>query len=675
MLIFSQLPIRKTIRYIFFVLILGWILMTIILIYQYIMFSTVATKEQWWTIVQWVVWATSYLPYVQSFDAPFAYGNLLFDSCLTYNWIGNIYSLSPNFCDIKTTDNKIYTIRLTTDKRRSDNVPLTIKDLFFTYNEVIKNNKRKLSSVESYKDIIVAMLPDNTIRITFPLDSIDNKLLFTSPVLPQHILWDKTLEYYKTIFWVNPVVSSCTNILSQKNDQSSLVFDMTRCGKPIDFYQVKTFATQVLMDQYIKTSKINIIDFFYEGFPTSWYISYPVTTNSYLSLFFNTKSQKISPALRKSIAWLITDKITIGTGMLSFLVNDTYVFPSIWWTGQDIYTQMSRLWSSSNNTQSITQQSLQDINVSKLPWELLIKWRNKSSVYYIENTSIPNNLKITFESIYDRMTIASNDSKEIPINIIDKVKRIWFFDISKDPVLKEWLNKYVIRWYRNNQPRILLRLDIYLIKAQESVIQTWVNGPIDPTKQLTLISLNTPNHTKIIKEIKKIFDEIWLWNQLNVIVYDKQSEFEGKLLSKDYDMVLRVFNRGIKRDASNLFMTEQSLINPSQYTNTQLASYIKQYLNANTDNERASIKRELDTLYLNAIPLVLLWRIQSSIEIRDSYEVNWSWAVNEWHIMNYLIQWISLNRTSIRIDREKVLSLKNLLQFINTLRWILSNPK
>jgi len=157
-----------------------------------------------------------------------------------------------------------------------------MKDVFFTYNDVIKNNKRKLSSVEQYKDIIVSLLPNNMIKVTFPVDSVDNGLLFTLPVLPEHVLSDKTLAYYKINFSAQPVVSSCASLQAQNKDQSSLVFDLTNCELPVNFYQIKKNDTQELFDAYLEKSQTNIIDFVYNAKPLSGYRAYPVVTNSYL---------------------------------------------------------------------------------------------------------------------------------------------------------------------------------------------------------------------------------------------------------------------------------------------------------------------------------------------------------------------------------------------------------
>lgn len=54
-------------------------------------------------------------------------------------------------------------------------------------------------------------------------------------------------------------------------------------------------------------------------------------------------------------------------------------------------------------------------------------------------------------------------------------------------------------------------------------------------------------------------------------------EFEGKLASKEYDITIRGIDLGLKKDISNLLLTDNPIINPSLYVNTNLASQINQF--------------------------------------------------------------------------------------------------
>jgi hypothetical protein len=123
------------------------------------------------------------------------------------------------------------------------------------------------------------------------------------------------------------------------------------------------------------------------------------------------------------------------------LKKDAYLFGGIPRTGnqiQDLFEQQSISNQNQEPTDSIISfRDIQKLKIPKLPSELRIQGRNKRAVYYINDTSIPNNIKLTFASTYDKMTIAGNDGKEQPLQLIDKPNRVSFFNISKDTSLKE----------------------------------------------------------------------------------------------------------------------------------------------------------------------------------------------------------------------------------------------
>jgi hypothetical protein len=72
------------------------------------------------------------------------------------------------------------------------------------------------------------------------------------------------------------------------------------------------------------------------------------------------------------------------------------------------------------------------------------------------------NLRLRFASEYDKVTITANDGKEFTPPSFDKKTKMAFYNISlAEQNIKEGLNKYVIKGYRNNVPRVLLTLDVY----------------------------------------------------------------------------------------------------------------------------------------------------------------------------------------------------------------------
>jgi hypothetical protein len=56
-------------------------------------------------------------------------------------------------------------------------------------------------------------------------------------------------------------------------------------------------------------------------------------------------------------------------------------------------------------------------------------------------------------------------------------------------------------------------------------------------------------------------------------------------------------------DISKLFATENSLTNPSQYTDARLVSLLKQY---NESKSKSKITSEINKVYSNDMPMVVL---------------------------------------------------------------------
>ncbi len=672
----SSFSIHRVAKYWFSILLAGWIIISMSIMYQFVLYASTSTDSKGWTLVQWVEKSVSYLPYVQADDEWFTYRSLLFDSCLNYSRSWDFYSLQNNVCEVSSTDNKEFTIKVLSGIKRSDGVSLTTDDVFFTLNDVIRNNKRNLSSVEQYNNIIVVRTPEWTIKVTFPIPSVDNALLFTQPILPQHTLWDKKLQYYKSTFSSNPVGSQCGRLDTNTKDSTSLLFNLSACDTSVAYYQIKGFSGQTSLISYTSSAPNNIIDFMSLNKSIDGYRQLPINTNTYMVLFFNTQSTNLTPIMRRSLGWLISNK-RFGTWNLTrwFLKKDTYIFGSIPWTGSEIANVFDQQ-SVSNQQQApatttISFNDIQRLKIPKLPSELRIQWRNKRAVYYINDTSIPNNIKFTFASTYDKMTIAGNDGKEQTLQLIDKPNRVSFFNISKDTNLKEWLNKYTIRWYRDNTPRLLLTMDVYQIKSTQDSAQS-EEKPEEtkpPSQQIRLIVLKNDQTNIIVKQLQNILISAGIDEYIEIQEFDNASEFEGKILSKDYDMVIRPLDRGSKKDISSLLLTDKPLVNPSMYTNSQMASYIQQYLTTNvTDTSRTNILQELQIQYQRNIPFLLLWRMTDRINIKSWNMINWSGTINRSNLMNEILDRVRISKTVISIDRNKLLNR-------NVFRWFVYSSR
>jgi ABC-type transport system substrate-binding protein len=196
---------RTVLRNGFFVCLALRCLVTASLAYQYVIYASQTTDTKGGTLVEAVPRPISFLPYLSNEDEDHFYQSLLFHSCIVTKPGTMNVEFKESLCKITTTDNVSYVISVNPDVQWRDGVPVTAQDVFFTYNEIIRNNTRQIPYLESYEKIIVTLTPDQKVRVTFPGASIDNTLFFTKFILPAHILEYKTLTYYKDLFSRNIV--------------------------------------------------------------------------------------------------------------------------------------------------------------------------------------------------------------------------------------------------------------------------------------------------------------------------------------------------------------------------------------------------------------------------------------------------------------------------------------
>ncbi|MEI6119237.1 MAG: hypothetical protein WCP92_08850 [bacterium] len=104
----------------------------------------------------------------------------------------------------------------------------------------MRNNMWKLPLLNQYSDITIVKDVNNTLKVTFPNSSSDNILFFTNYILPQHMLANSEVSDYTSLFAFKPVYSNCANLVSQSNDEYSLIFNLANCNQSnLNFYQVK----------------------------------------------------------------------------------------------------------------------------------------------------------------------------------------------------------------------------------------------------------------------------------------------------------------------------------------------------------------------------------------------------------------------------------------------------
>ena len=144
-----------------------------------------------------------------------------------------------DFCQIINLSPKEYEIRINTWFLWSDDKSMSIDDVFFTYQHIIKENKRQQTYLQAYQNIQITGKNDQSFRIVFPSEVPNHTFFFWLPILPVHILSSVDLvEAYTDVFSRKPVTSTCVTLDDSTNDSSSLVFDMSICqDNSINYYQ------------------------------------------------------------------------------------------------------------------------------------------------------------------------------------------------------------------------------------------------------------------------------------------------------------------------------------------------------------------------------------------------------------------------------------------------------
>ncbi len=246
-------------RYTFFLSLFFWVLLSIYVGYQYVLTTAHEVNTKWWTFVEGIFWGTSFLPYLRFDTKSLFYQWLLFNSCLkiTYDKEGN-HSYVSDMCKVTTQDNIHFSVELIPWFIWSDGTPVSIDDLYFTYNELIRNNKRKLLPLTQYNTIEVTKDTATSLMIKFPTTSPDNKVLFTYYILPVHVLKDKNFQDYKSLYAFSPVYTNCASILPQTKDEFSLIFNLVNCpSSHLNFYQVKNLISFEQFQQNLSYISMN----------------------------------------------------------------------------------------------------------------------------------------------------------------------------------------------------------------------------------------------------------------------------------------------------------------------------------------------------------------------------------------------------------------------------------
>lgn len=623
------------------------------LIYQYIIETSDKVPVKGGTMVEGIIGPLSYLPYTSKKNSDEFYQHLLFEWCVKNTAIGTGIDYINNLCDVTTRDDKNYFITITKQLRWIDNTPFSIDDILFTYQTILKENTRKLADLNAYGKTEIIIVDDKTLKISFPKQSVDNMLFFTNSLLPKHILEGKTLDYYLKDFAKQPIYISCAVLDLIKSHDKNYVFDISSCQ---DYYpkniQVKSFDKDTEAISYLQ-NKESIVDYIsidtqqendFESI-TQEYTKRDTSSNILYTLFFNINT--VWEQTRKALAHYVAINnysniikrptpfsFSPQTGLLlkESMINQTLVTS----------------WSSNSGT----------LNSSFpfLPKNIWIFWKGKYKEYYLDEFRDKYLIQFKFDTKYDKITIAANSPYEFTPDSYDSENKTCAYNLSiAFKNIKRGQNYYTVYGYIAGKQIKLLTMKVhYGIKPQITPLTT-------KKTNYNIIYLEEPNSSSIVENLKQLFVDQWVDSLITRSGYPTFNEFEGKLASKWYDMVLLPLELGLKSDLSALF-SDNIVLNPSQYTNDRLIQLLQKYNNGTT-----SSAQEITTLYEKTYPFVVVGFLKKALFIRSGYGNAIGSNYTTTTMRTRLNNWLKVYETVV-FDKEKLLKWDALKQFIKS-KW------
>lgn len=642
--------------YSFFVVLILRVLVSIYVIYQYFWACSKQVITKWWTFVEGIFSTTSFLPYLNSDSQSKFYQWLLFDKCLDYTIDENgSVSYTDKLCHVTTRDYKTYYVTVNVDEIWSDWVPFSIEDVYFTYNDIIKNNKLEIPALEKYSNLDIAMEADQ-VKVTFKNSSQDNTLFFTNYILPKHALLEPNEAMYTQSFALEPVYNNCAKIKPQTTDQDSLIFDLSNCADTsLWYYQIKKVSSFDTFKESLGQMNWSIIDVYQGGWDADWYNVVNLQTNKLVALFFNTKSSKITVRLRRALWWFIAHNFFQEDFDNEYLEKyDWDIFNqylSTWWNVTEFLKRIS-------TNKWLSKEELLESWVKEYTWKVNFTDKNKVFTFYTESASQNFPFKMSFETAYKKIWIQVNNTWDLyyPTSYSEKNKSADYTVSLKNWNLTDWLNTYIIYGISGDKKNQIWTINLY------NLYQKNVNADSE-SEQLIILYYNNDVSNSIVSRLKILFKEYGIDENFRFMRFDDVNEMEWKLTAWDYDIVINTIDMGLNKDISALFSSETATNNPSQYSDARLLSLLKQY---NEADNKTKIIAEINSIYANDMPIVMLWKEYEFIHVKgDIYEKLDFENLNlyEYNWRDIIYDNLSLTE-NIYIDKEEVKNLKNFWNFI-----------
>ncbi len=571
-------------------------------------------------------------------------------------WTDIVYR--EELCTVSTENYQVFTVSVLPWQYRSDGNEITLNDVYFTYKTILRDNYRNLPFLEWFRNIqISADTETRTLSVTFPSPSIDNTIFFTHFIVPAHRVANISYETYIKEFLTNPINSTCAKLQQWVTNRQHTVFDLWACTNTLlRYYQVRTFDTQEEADAYI-TSNPTIIDLILSDEIFDWYTPNNVILNRYITFFFNTNESRLDASTRRNLAGLIrwlSNKFDDNT----IFARDDYLFDAI-----TADTNVDRIKEYFEIPQEEPQEETVPVKIAELPDQLIRRSQEYDEQSFIINEEIDErkSLQFVFTQPFDQISVTANQWVEYFPSSYNQVAQSAFYNLS--PLfrnIQQWRNTYTIRWYVWENHIETFSFTVYYL--QQPTTTRIVTTPISAPNPIEIIYYTNHASKSLIDRIQWFLTDNEVAQYFSLEWFDDINAFEWKILSWDYDVVLRSINIGLRKDISNLFISTSPSINPSRYTNEQLTELINRFFLAN-ESQKESIKNDINNIYMQDVPLVIVWKELGTVSIREALDFTYPERVYVlWWRKDFIDQINIFNHVSI--NRDTVFRLDNFFAFI-----------
>lgn len=648
---------RRVLTYFLYVIGAFWWITTLILGYQFLSENGEKINTKWGTFVEAIFNQVSYLPYLKNDWQSLFYQSFLFDACADYNTI-NEQGLQGSHCKLNTSDYQTYYVSLAgTGNTRSDGQARTLEDIYFTYEKIIHQNIWWIKTLTSYTDLKVEKEKDR-IKITFPSSTTDNNYFFTFAILPQHILAQATFEDYTSAFAANPITSGCGKLVPKSSDTQSLIFNLVDCKETnFAFYQIKNYPDFESLSKSILEENSTIVDAYADQVQLPNYERVNVVKSDLLTFFFNTKSPKMKVRLRRALGGLINSKFYVGEEYGKFLrMYKGKLLKKFYSDGSNIQEFINRI-SLTEKDEGVQQKDLEDSWVQALKKSISIDGVERKFVFYTPKTDTTTNLEIKFSNQFENIKVKDTKGHTFSPKNYKKTDKKISYPLENGKNLNPGQNQYTIVGSIKGKTYTIANIDLYVLATSEK--------PQEATsdRKIKVVYYNNLESNFAIKQFRKLLENAKILDNFLFEQVSSPEQFEAKIVMEDYDILLTTITMGMKKDIHKVLATDDSLMNPSKYTNPNLTNLFKQYMK---NPQQTEIVNQINGIVAQDMPLVIVGHPYDFINIKKNL-ITPEFSSNtlfEYNRRNRLYTTTTLTQ-SVELNFKKV---KNIREFINYLQ-------